>query len=151
MGLNPQKIQRLPHVEAVLNHLAPMTKKPFNLAYEPAPGEPRSNGRPEPHRVPIFDMRPVAAQFAFDREGIALVEAASAQHDFYDEDEVRRVYYPECTRLVLEATGGYALRSSITRSAAASGAERPRAGRAASAGDPGPQRLYDQIGPSAGT
>jgi hypothetical protein len=41
MSLNPQTIQRLPHVEAVLNYLAPMTEKPFNLGYEPAPGVPR--------------------------------------------------------------------------------------------------------------
>lgn len=107
MSLNPQTIERLPHVQGVLNYLAPMAEKPYNLTYDPEPGMPRSNGQPEPHRVPIFDMRPVAAQFEFDRQGIALVEARTAQRDFYDEDEVERVYYPECIRLVLDVTGGY--------------------------------------------
>jgi hypothetical protein len=40
-----------------------------------------------------------------DGEGLALVEHRSAVKDFYDEDEVRRVYYPEAERFVAEATG----------------------------------------------
>ena len=36
---------------------------------------------------------------------MALVEHRSAVKDFYDEDELRRVYYPEAIRLVAEATG----------------------------------------------
>jgi hypothetical protein len=106
MSLSPQQIAQLPYVEGVLSYIAPMAEKPYNLAYDPPPGAPRSNSQPEPHAVPIYDMRPVAGQFAFDHEGIALVEAPTAQHDFYDEDEVRRVYYPECIELVLAATGG---------------------------------------------
>ena len=31
-------IERLPHVEGVLNYLAPMAEKPMNLAYDPPPG-----------------------------------------------------------------------------------------------------------------
>jgi hypothetical protein len=31
--------------------------------------------------------------------------ASSAVHDFYDEDELRRIYYPEAERLVADATG----------------------------------------------
>jgi hypothetical protein len=36
---------------------------------------------------------------------VALIEHRSAVKDFYDEDEVRRVYYPEAGRFVAEATG----------------------------------------------
>jgi hypothetical protein len=36
---------------------------------------------------------------------LVLVEHRSAVKDFYDEDELRRVYYPEADRLVAEATG----------------------------------------------
>jgi hypothetical protein len=42
---------------------------------------------------------------ALDGEGLAVVEHRSAVKDFYDEDELRRVYYPEAERLVAEATG----------------------------------------------
>jgi hypothetical protein len=105
MPLSRDLIDRLPHVEGILNYLAPMPEKPMNLAYDPAPGVPRSTGVPEPHRMTIYDARPVAAQLSLDSEGLALFEHKSAMRDFYDEDELRRVYYPEAERLVAEVTG----------------------------------------------
>ena len=62
MPLSRDLIDRLPHVEGILNYLAPMPEKPMNLAYDPPPGVPRSTGVPEPHRMTIYDARPVAAQ-----------------------------------------------------------------------------------------
>jgi hypothetical protein len=104
MTLSSDVIERLPFVEGVLNYLAPMAEKPMNLAYDPGPGVPRSTGRPEPHAMPIRDARPVADRLSLDLEGLALVEQRSAVKDFYDEEELRRVYYPEAERLVAEAT-----------------------------------------------
>ena len=52
----------------------------------------------------IYDVRPVAARLSLDSEGLALVTHNSAVRDFYDEDELRRVYYPEAERLVAEVT-----------------------------------------------
>ena len=106
MTLSPDVIDSLPHVECVLNYLAPMAERPMNLAYEPAPGVPRSTGMTEPHRMMIYDARPVAARLSLDSEGLAVIKHNSAVHDFYDEDELRRVYYSEAERLVAEATGG---------------------------------------------
>jgi hypothetical protein len=53
----------------------------------------------------IYDARPVAARLSLDSEGLALFEHHSAVRDFYDEDELRRIYYPEAERLVAEVTG----------------------------------------------
>jgi hypothetical protein len=72
MPLSRDLIDRLPPVEGILNYLAPMPEKPMNLAYDPAPGVPRSTGVPEPHRMTIYDARPVAAQLSLDSEGLAL-------------------------------------------------------------------------------
>ena len=47
-------------VEAELNYLAPMAERPRYYAYEPEPGEPRSNLAPEPHRMQIHTLRPIA-------------------------------------------------------------------------------------------
>src|SRR6266853_561233 len=105
MTLSSDIIERLPHVEGVLNYLAPMAEKPMNLAYDPPPGVPRSNGLPEPHVMAIHDARAVMGRLSLDGEGLALVEHRSAVKDFYDEDELRRVYYPEAERLVAEVTG----------------------------------------------
>ena len=68
MPLSRDLIDRLPHVEGILNYLAPMPEKPMNLAYDPPPGVPRSTGVPEPHRMTIYDARPVAAQLSLDSE-----------------------------------------------------------------------------------
>jgi hypothetical protein len=105
MPLSDDLIARLPHVEGILNYLAPVPEKPMSLAYDAPPGVPRATGEPEPHRMTIYDARPVAARLSLDREGLALVEHTSAVRDFYDEDELRHVYYPEAERLVAEATG----------------------------------------------
>ena len=45
-------------------------------------GVPRSTGVPEPHRMTIYDARPVAAQLSLDSEGLALFEHKSAMRDF---------------------------------------------------------------------
>ena len=51
-------IDQLPYVEAELNYLAPIAERPRYYAYEPEPGEPRSNLVPEPHRMQIHDAAP---------------------------------------------------------------------------------------------
>jgi len=98
-------IDQLPYVEAELNYLAPMTERPRYYAYEPEPGEPRSNLTPEPHQMQIHSLRPIADGLGLDVQGFALLEQRSAAKDFWDDDEVRRVYYPEAERFLAEATG----------------------------------------------
>lgn len=97
-------IDRLPYVEADLNYLAPPAERPRYYAYEIGP-EDRPYMPLESHRMKIHDMRPVANDIALDREGFELVEQRSAVRDFWDDDEVRRVYYPEAQRLLAEHTG----------------------------------------------
>jgi hypothetical protein len=94
MGLHETKIESLPFVTAELNYLAPTAGKPRTYAFDPPPGEPKSTALPEPHNVPIFDGRLIADQFSLDREGFALVKHPTAVKNYYDEKEVRRVYYP---------------------------------------------------------
>ncbi len=110
MSLNSQildkpVIEELSHVEAVLNYLTPMAEKPYNYTYEPPAGTPRHNGTYEAHTLPIRNARPIAGDLSLDREGLALVEHRSAVRDFYNEDEVRRIYYPEAEQLLAEVTG----------------------------------------------
>ena len=106
MTLNTETVRRLPHVEGALSYLAPMSEKPYRYTYEPPAGVMVSNAEYETRTLPIFDARPVARGLSLDREGFALVEERSRVRDFYDEDELRRVYYPEAERIVAAATGG---------------------------------------------
>ena len=65
----------------------------------------RSYWPPDEHRVRIESMRPRVGQLSLERNGFVLVREPSAVTNFYDADEVRRVYYPEITRLVQKLLG----------------------------------------------
>ena len=53
----------------------------------------------------IRDARPLINQLSLDKEGFVLLHHQSAVKNFYDEDEIKSVYYPECERVMKEATG----------------------------------------------
>ena len=82
-----------------------MRERPYHYTFEPPHGEVRTNAVYVPHRVPVYDARPLASGLSLDREGFSLIDAESEVADFYNEDELRRVYYPEAERLVADATG----------------------------------------------
>jgi hypothetical protein len=109
LNINPAKrlsARQLPAVEAVLNYLAPATReRPRTYTYDPPPGEPRTTVVSEPHTLPIHDIRPIASSVSLDREGFGLVKQNTAVKDFYDDDEVKAVYYPEVERALKDATG----------------------------------------------
>ncbi|MCW5314171.1 methyltransferase [Nostoc sp. KVJ3] len=111
MSLNNQVVDRpiseqLPYVEANLSYLTPMADKPVNYTYEPPAGIPRTNGSYQRHRLPIYNARSISDNILLDREGFAFTEHYSSVRDFYDEDEIRRVYYPEAEQLLKEVTSG---------------------------------------------
>jgi hypothetical protein len=105
MGLQNEKIAALSFVTADLNYLGPLRERPRTFTYEPPSGEPRSNIVPEPHALPIHDVRSVADSVSLDREGFALVRQHSAVKDFYDDEEVKRLYYREAEQLIKNVTG----------------------------------------------
>jgi hypothetical protein len=96
---------RLPYVEAELNYLGTTQQRPRYYAYEPDPGDPPTLMPYEPHVMRIHDLRPIMSELSLDVQGFALVEQRSAVGDFWDDDEVRRVYYPEAAEVIKEATG----------------------------------------------
>jgi hypothetical protein len=98
-------IVELPHVDAELRYLSPMAERPRNYTYEPPAGVSRSNIVPEAHTMPIHDIRAVASEISLDRQGFALLRHESAVRDFWDDDEVRKVYYPEAADVIAQATG----------------------------------------------
>lgn len=98
--------QQLPQVEAELSYLIPMVEKPVNYTYEPPPGIPRHNGKYENRRLPIKNARQISQNFSVDIEGFAFIRYPSHVSNFYDEDEIQRVYYPEAEQLLKDVTGG---------------------------------------------
>lgn len=111
MSLNSQVIdkptsQDLPYVEANLNYLVPMDKKPVNYTYEPSSGTSRSNTTYQTHKLRIYNARSISENILLDQEGFAFTEHNTNVRNFYDEEEVRQVYYPEAEQLLKEVTGG---------------------------------------------
>jgi hypothetical protein len=92
-------------VVAPLNFLVPMAEKPVAYNYEPPPGVAARTGKSEAHRVPIRDARPLIGRLSLDKEGFVLLHHQTAVENFYDENEITSVYYPECERVIKEATG----------------------------------------------
>ncbi len=144
-------IAELPYVEGELNYLKPMAERPRYYAYEAEPGEMRSNMTADPHLMHIHNMRPIVSELDLDRQGFALVEQKTAVKDFWDDDEVRRVYYPEAERFIAELTG--ASRVFIfdhLQRRRVPGQKGPVCGWAAPAGNSRPCRPHRTLRPAAG-
>ena len=105
MSLASATIETLAGVRAELNYLAPGTVRPRTYTYDPPAGTPRSTVVNEPHTLFIADARPILRDVSLDAEGFALVRRQSGVGDFYNEQEVRSVYYPEAEHVLKEATG----------------------------------------------
>jgi hypothetical protein len=105
MSLASATIETLAGVRAELNYLAPGTARPRTYTYDPPAGTPRSTVVNEPHTLFIADARPILRDVSLDRHGFALVRHESRVGDFYNEQEVRSVYYPEAEHVLREATG----------------------------------------------
>ncbi len=80
-------------------------EKPAYYRVEPPPGVPRANGIDDPHEVTIEDARGRESEFTLDRNGFALVKAPTAVSDFYDPEQIKRVYYAEVEQLLKDKLG----------------------------------------------
>ncbi|HWA44060.1 MAG TPA: CmcJ/NvfI family oxidoreductase [Hypericibacter adhaerens] len=93
------------HLTATLHYTKRGPEKPVYYNVDPPAGVPRWNGIDDPQEVRIEDARGRESEFTLDRNGFALIKAPTAVADFYDPDEVSRVYYPEVERLLREKLG----------------------------------------------
>ena len=96
--------ETIPEIEATLNYLVDNGEK---IVTEAGPGGTADmrGGRLDPRRVIIHNGRPHAGEFVLDREGFRFIRHDTKVGEFYNEDEVRRVYYPEMEALVKAESG----------------------------------------------
>ena len=96
--------ETVPEIEATLNYLVDTGEK---IATEAGPGGTADmrGGRLDPRHVIIHNGRPHAGEFVLDREGFRFIRHDTKVGEFYNEDEVRRVYYPEMEALVKAQSG----------------------------------------------
>jgi hypothetical protein len=95
----------LDSVVAPLNFLVPMAEKPVAYNYEPPAGVPQRTGHSVEYQVAIRNARPLIGQLSLDKEGFELLHHETAVTNFYDEEQIKSIYYPECERVMKEATG----------------------------------------------
>src|SRR3984957_8889742 len=100
----------LPHIQATLNYVAATSEKLVSYAYEPPPGVPLSTVQVEGHPTIIHDLRPAASELALDEVGFKLLTHRSAVKNFWDEEEIKRVYYPESIDLLKRVTSATEVR-----------------------------------------
>ena len=92
-------------IEAILTYGVDTGEKIVNETMEHGDMSRRRQGTVKNHTMTIRDGRPLRGGFSLEANGFEFVDHATTMTDFFDEDELRTVYYPEVERLVLERTG----------------------------------------------
>src|SRR5262249_12236953 len=95
MNVHSEHSDFLRGVKSELNSPAATAERPPTYTYDPPAGAERTTVVNDPQPVVIRDARPILPQLSLDEEGFALVRHKSATGDFYDDEEVKRVYYAE--------------------------------------------------------
>ncbi|MGE0680855.1 MAG: CmcJ/NvfI family oxidoreductase [Candidatus Binatia bacterium] len=97
--------RELQYIEAPLNYLSGETRTPATYMYTPPVGVPVRSGQYVAHTLPIFNGRVLRDRLSLDQHGFQLVRRETRVQNFYDEHEVKAVYYPEVEYLVRKFTG----------------------------------------------
>ncbi|MFM2129695.1 MAG: hypothetical protein RL477_1241 [Pseudomonadota bacterium] len=92
-------------VEAEMSYIVEGDEKPESRSFGADNPEHTHTGAYERHRVRIENGRGMGGELSLDREGFRLARHETKVKDFYDEAEVRGVYYAELEGLVKRETG----------------------------------------------
>jgi hypothetical protein len=92
-------------IEGSINYLEYTGDRPVTYLYEPPPGVPVRSGRNNKQTIQVHNGRLVADRLTLDGQGFAFMHHEAKVVNFYDPEEVRRVYYPEVAALVKRVTG----------------------------------------------
>jgi hypothetical protein len=91
-------------IEATLSYIVDDGTRIFTETGGAGSTDRRYGGTPDPRQVTIHNGR-IADGFVLEREGFRFVRHDTRVGNFFDEAEVRRVYYPEMEALVKAETG----------------------------------------------
>jgi hypothetical protein len=96
--------EAVPEIDATLNYFVNDGSKIFTEASGGGAPDKRG-GTIDARQVVIHNGRAHAGGFALERDGFHFVRHDTKVADFFDESEVRRVYYPEMENLVKAESG----------------------------------------------
>ncbi len=92
-------------LEATLSYIVDDGSKVFTITAGPGGQDVRSGGTPDLRRVVLHNGRPHVGEFTLEGDGFHFVRHDTKVADFFDEAEIRRVYYPELEALIKAESG----------------------------------------------
>ena len=92
-------------VVAELSYTVDTGVKPVNETFGPGNIRRRTTGTNERRPVTIRDGRPLKDEFDLEVAGFEFIEHGTEVRDFFDAEELKRVYYPEVEALVKKVSG----------------------------------------------
>ena len=100
------EVETVPDViEATVNYVQNNGERLFTYTGAPGGNDKRQGGSYDPRTVKMHNGRLETDRFVLDRDGFRFVPHPTKMRDFYDEDEIRRVYYPEMIELIKAESG----------------------------------------------
>ncbi|TVY81053.1 Aspirochlorine biosynthesis protein N, partial [Lachnellula suecica] len=81
---------------------------PFNYVEDPPEGQPQRNFGDFDIKVPIKDIRNHESEYTLDKDAFQVVSNVpeSAERDFQDDESIKKKYYPEVEKLILDNVPG---------------------------------------------
>ena len=92
-------------IVAELSYTVDTGVKPVNETFGPGNIRRRVSGTHEQRPVTIRNGRPLAGEFSLEVAGFQFVDHKTGVRDFFDAEELKRVYYPEVEALVKKVSG----------------------------------------------
>ena len=92
-------------IEATVNYIVNDGTEIFTYTGGPGSTEVKNGGQPDPRTVIMHNARSHLGLFRLDGDGFRFVRHDTKVQSFFDEAEVRRVYYPEIEALVAAESG----------------------------------------------
>lgn len=92
-------------IQATINYHLDTGVQPWTFTGGYGSTERRSNTQYDPHVMTIHNGRPHVDEFRLDREGFRFVRHDTKMKSFFDEAEIKRVYYPEMEALIKKESG----------------------------------------------
>jgi hypothetical protein len=98
--------QPLEAIEAMLHYLEEGSEKPASYGgIRQAVADQQRKGNYLEHKMTIYNARAIADRLSLEREGFIFVNHETRMNNFYDEAEVRELYYRETEELVKKTSG----------------------------------------------
>src|SRR5262247_1595168 len=97
----PEKIgQALESIEAPLHYLVEGSEKPASYGgVRQSVADEQRKGKYQGHKMTIYNGRAITDQLSLEHQGFIFVNHETKMKNFYNENEIRDLYYPETEEL----------------------------------------------------